>query len=122
MMRRIILFVFAALAMTLAAWGNDGVFYVNGNQLVPIQETDIALTKEVLTISLGDDGYAKVDVQFQPFLVVHARPVMAAQYRRLHTPRVEADQPGRVASGQAPLGFGLNTAWLRAKHRLASAS
>ena len=64
MMRRIVLFVFAALAMTLAAWGNDGVFYVNGNQLVPIQETDIALTKEVLTISLGDDGYAKVDVQY----------------------------------------------------------
>lgn len=64
MMRRIILFVFAALAMTLTAWGNDGVFYVNGNQLVPIQETDIALTKEVLTISLGDDGYAKVDVQY----------------------------------------------------------
>ena len=64
MMRRIVLFVFAALTMTLAAWGNDGVFYVNGNQLVPIQETDIALTKEVLTISLGDDGYAKVDVQY----------------------------------------------------------
>lgn len=64
MLRRIVLFVFAALAMTLTAWGNDGVFYVNGNQLVPIQETDIALAKEVLTISLGDDGYAKVDVQY----------------------------------------------------------
>ena len=37
--------------MTLAAWGNDGVFYVNGNQLVPIQETDIALAKEVLTMT-----------------------------------------------------------------------
>jgi hypothetical protein len=54
--------------------------------------------------------------------VVHARPVMAAQYRRFHAPRVEADQPGRVASGQAPLSFGLSPAWLRAKHRLASAS
>ena len=47
MMRRIVLFVFAALTMTLTAWGNDGVFYVNGNQLVPIQETDIALAKAI---------------------------------------------------------------------------
>ncbi len=31
---------------------------------MPIQETDIALTSEVLTISLGDDGYATVDVQY----------------------------------------------------------
>jgi hypothetical protein len=44
---------------------NDGVFYVNGNHLVPIQETDIMLTKEVLTIGLCDDGYARVDVQYE---------------------------------------------------------
>lgn len=52
-------------AMTLAARSNDGVFYVNGNHLVPVQETDIALTREVLTISLEDDGYARVDVQYE---------------------------------------------------------
>ena len=44
---------------------NDGVFYVNGNHLVPVQETSISLTKEVLTISLCDDGYASVDVQYE---------------------------------------------------------
>lgn len=56
---------FAVLVTTaVAGWCNDGVFYVNGNHLVPIQETDIALTKEVLTISLCDDGYARVDVQY----------------------------------------------------------
>lgn len=59
-----LLSVAAALAFTLAAWANDGVFYVNGNHLVPVQETDIALTSEVLTISLCDDGYATVDVQY----------------------------------------------------------
>lgn len=50
--------------MALTARANDGVLYVNGNHLVPVQETDIALTKEVLTISLCDDGYAQVDVQY----------------------------------------------------------
>ena len=54
----------AWLTIATAAWGNDGVLYVNGNHLVPIQETDIALTKDVLTISIGDDGYASVDVQY----------------------------------------------------------
>jgi hypothetical protein len=63
-MRKIILsFLIACVALS-TAWANDGVFFVNGNQLVPVQETDIALTKEVLTISLCDDGYATVDVQY----------------------------------------------------------
>ena len=52
----------AVLLVALSARANDGVLYVNGNHLVPVQETDIALTKEVLTISLCDDGYAQVDV------------------------------------------------------------
>ena len=51
----------------LGASANDGVYYVNGNHLVPVQETDIALTREVLTIGLGDDGFASVDVQYELF-------------------------------------------------------
>lgn len=54
----------AALLCAAATWANDGVLYVNGNHLVPVQETDIALSSEVLTISLCDDGYATVDVQY----------------------------------------------------------
>ena len=38
---------------------------MTGNQLVPIQETDISVAKEVLTISLCDDGYALIDVQYE---------------------------------------------------------
>lgn len=50
--------------LVLAAHANDGVYYVSGNQLVPLVETDIAIIKEVLTISLCDDGFARVDVQY----------------------------------------------------------
>ena len=46
-------------------WSNDGVVYVNGNQLVPINETEISIAKEVLTISIRDDGYADVDVLYE---------------------------------------------------------
>lgn len=63
-MKRLSMFLIVALA-AVTAWSNDGVFCVNGNHLVPVQETDIALTREVLTISLGDDGYASVDVQYE---------------------------------------------------------
>lgn len=58
------LLVAVVMMMTLTVGANDGVFFVNGNHLVPVQEMDIALTKEVLTISLCDDGYATVDVQY----------------------------------------------------------
>jgi len=49
----------------LVAKGNDGVVFVNGNQLVPIKETDISVAKEVLTISIGDDGFANIDVLYE---------------------------------------------------------
>jgi hypothetical protein len=51
--------------VTAMVMANDGVFFVNGNQLVPLKETDVAVTKEVLTISLCDDGTALVDVQYE---------------------------------------------------------
>ena len=57
----IVAFLFAVVPF---GWANDGVLFVNGNHLVPVQETDIELNREVLTISLGDDGYATVDVQY----------------------------------------------------------
>lgn len=62
-MKHLLFFILSTLT-SLAAFANDGVFFVNGSQLVPIKETSIELTKEILTISLCDDGYAKVDVQY----------------------------------------------------------
>ena len=56
-----------ALCMMLAlpVTANDGTYYTRGSQLVPLQETDISVRKEVLTISLMDNGYASVDVQYE---------------------------------------------------------
>ena len=58
------IFIFTTFT-SLAAFANDGVFFAGGSQLVPIKETNIAITKEVLTISLQDDGYANVNVQYE---------------------------------------------------------
>ncbi|NME71069.1 YARHG domain-containing protein [Flammeovirga aprica] len=42
-------FIFLAL-ITLRVFANDSAYYASGNQLIPITETDICVTKEVLTI------------------------------------------------------------------------
>ena len=53
------------LVTALTAGANDAVYYANGSLLVPIGETDIAVASEVLTISLNDDGYARVEVDYE---------------------------------------------------------
>lgn len=53
-----------AIATTRA---NDAVYFVNGNHLEPLEETDIAIQSEVLTITLKDDGLAYVEVDYKFF-------------------------------------------------------
>ena len=64
-MKKFITAIHLCLMACAAATANDGIYYTAGNQLIPIEETDITIRKEVLTISLGDDGFAHVDVQYE---------------------------------------------------------
>lgn len=48
------------------AYANDGVFYAQGNHLIPVKETVVVLQKEVLKLKrIGD--YMAVDVYFEFF-------------------------------------------------------
>ena len=61
-------FLFACVLMVwslLTASANDGVYFTSGNFLVPTQETDISVSKEILTITIGKDSYARVDVYYE---------------------------------------------------------
>lgn len=64
MLRLLAVFVLT-IVPSLPLKANDGTYYTKGNQLVPLQETDISVRKEVLTISLMDNGYARVDVYYE---------------------------------------------------------
>lgn len=44
---------------------NDGVYYTSGNTLIPLVETDLQVQKEILTISIGDNPDAAVDVYYE---------------------------------------------------------
>lgn len=46
------------------ATANDGVYFTSGSFLVPVKETDILAKKEILTITICQDGYAVVDVDY----------------------------------------------------------
>lgn len=61
------------LIVTILAQANDGVYYTSGNQLVPLAETTISVSKEILTISILDNGQAQVDVYYE-FLNPNATP------------------------------------------------
>lgn len=63
-MRKIFITIAMAWVMTMAVKANDGVFFVNGSHLEPVKSADISVEREVLTISIGDDNYAYVDVDY----------------------------------------------------------
>ncbi len=62
-MKRILL-AFAAmmLACVETVEADDGVFFKRNNVLVPTVATDISAVKETLTVTIGRDGFARVDV------------------------------------------------------------
>lgn len=62
---RLCILAMLCMVVSLPAAANDGTYYTRGNQLVPLQETDISVKREVLTISLMDNRMARVDVQYE---------------------------------------------------------
>lgn len=63
--KHLFIIAFALLACCSQLWANDATYYTSGNQLVPLQETDISVRKEVLTISILNNGFAQVDVYYE---------------------------------------------------------
>lgn len=50
---------------TIPTRANDCLYTVSGNHLTPLCDTDISVSKEILTISLHDDGFAYVEVYYE---------------------------------------------------------
>ena len=53
------------LLASMCAFANDGVYYTSGNFLVPMRESTISVKKEILTITIGKENMAKVDVYYE---------------------------------------------------------
>jgi hypothetical protein len=61
-MQRLFRLIFIFTPLLLKA--NDGSFYVNGNHLIPMNETRISIKKEILNIKLIDD-YFFIEVNYE---------------------------------------------------------
>lgn len=48
-----------------AFYANDGSFYASGNNLIPLQETEISLKKELLCFYVRDFNWMSVNVNFE---------------------------------------------------------
>lgn len=77
-MRTFILSLMMLLAAFFSAQANDGVYFTSGNFLVPVHETDISVAKEILTITIGKDSLATVDVQYEFVNYAQAKNVTMA--------------------------------------------
>ena len=63
-MKKVALVLLSLLFVTTIK-ANDAVFYMSGASLVPVKETNISISKEILTITVGKDDYATVDVYYE---------------------------------------------------------
>ena len=55
------------LQTVLVCLANDGAFRANGNQLIPMVETDISVKKEILTIKRIDARKVEITVYYEFF-------------------------------------------------------
>lgn len=62
-----ILYVILLSFSCVISKANDGVYYyyASGSLLVPVHETEISVAKEILTITIGKDSFAIVDVYYE---------------------------------------------------------
>jgi hypothetical protein len=58
---------FLLLITSISCFGNDGSFYASGNHLIPIQETEIMVKKEILTLKKIRDQIIEVTVYYEFF-------------------------------------------------------
>jgi hypothetical protein len=53
-----------SLSFIAPATANDSSYYASGNQIIPLQETDISIKKEVLTIKRIKDNKVRITVDY----------------------------------------------------------
>jgi hypothetical protein len=62
---RYAIIILLAFIIYIPGFANDGSFYGSGNQLIPINETDIAVKKEILTLKRIDRRFVDVTVYYE---------------------------------------------------------
>lgn len=59
--------VLTYISLNSVSFANDGAFYANGNQLIPITESKISVKKEILLIERVNSEYLRIHVHYEFF-------------------------------------------------------
>ena len=97
-MRNFILLYF--LVFCIGVYANDGAFYMAGNQLVPISETDISVKKEILYIKKTQE-FAEVSVYYEFFNPKETKEIIVG----FEAGRPSGDVDGAPINGHHPYMF-----------------
>lgn len=103
-MKKQLLLIIFSLSLSFQIFANDGVFYAEGNTLIPLQETQVELKKEILKFYVVDHGYARVDVYFEFFNPSAAKTVTVG----FVTPPAEGDVSDEDAKSPFISNFTVN--------------
>lgn len=77
---------------------NDGVFYATGNHLIPIQESEISVKKEVLTIKRINRDYIEVNVEYEFYNPNKEKTILVG----FEAPSPSGDVDGTPVNGKHP--------------------
>ena len=101
-MKKCSLFLYAFCVIFLGtvaqSYGNDGVFYARGNQLIPIIETDIRVQKEILTLKKVAHERIEVSVYYEFYNPKQAKDLLVG----FEAASPEGDVDGRPIKGMHP--------------------
>lgn len=94
-MKRHILLLFTLL-LHLGLLANDGAYFAAGNQLIPIQESDISVQKEILKVKKVNNKFIEVSVYYEFFNPSAAKEIIVG---------FEAISPSGDVDGAPKKGF-----------------
>ena len=84
--------------LPLSVFANDGAFYMSGNHLVPVTESEVRLTKEVLKITRVDDKQVRIDVYYELYNPGNTKKVLVG----FEASSPEGDVDGTPRQGRHP--------------------
>ncbi|WP_205966472.1 hypothetical protein, partial [Parapedobacter sp. SGR-10] len=91
-------YIILFISTTCSAFANDGAYFALGNQLIPIQETDISVQKEILHLKKINNQFIEVSVYYEFFNPKEAKELIVG----FEAISPEGDVDGSPKNGQHP--------------------
>lgn len=86
------------IILSLGLFANDGAYYTSGNQLIPINETDVSVTKEILQIIRINENEVKIIVDYVFFNPTNTKSIIVG----FEAPSPNGDVIGYPKEGKHP--------------------